>query len=199
MFRSELKEFLINYIAPFIVVSTIIYFALHFILDLTNTINILNIILIIIQSSIAIIAILSGVLFVMIQYIGQQYSPRILLKTILLSHDTIFMVFLHIVIICWGFSVVSNTTLITNHKIMINIYLSIPFAAFILIFFYFYRITKLVQPNFIMDRVFYGNYRNRKKFIKNMKEFLLKDRVQYPRNIPSDKDLLMHLINTGHL
>jgi len=199
MTNGTVKQFLKTYIIPLLIIflTILIIFSLT-ITKIETPENIINILNILIQTIIAVLAIMIGIIFIIIQYNAQQYSPRNISKIVLFSIDTLFMISLYLIMICIGFIFIANINVnLDNDNLIIylNIYSALSISIIILDFFYFKRITELMEPDIIINEFYKATLKNQDEFVCDITNSYLENKIDYPRNIPISKDILIPFIN----
>ena len=189
------KESLIkNYIIPFFVWFSFLMLLLHFFFQDYSIDNTRTVIGILISANIAILALVFGILFIIVQFTGEQYSPRTIAMVIFKSPYTIFIIGANLFSICFGIILLGNKLIIGNPKIF-NIFVSLSITVISSAFFFLNRLTYLIRPDYVTSVITKEIGRYLKPFLSNITTLYKNDIVRYPLNITTEYDLLVPLFN----
>jgi hypothetical protein len=189
------KESLIkNYIIPFFVGFSLLMLLLHFFFQDYSIDNTRTVIGILISANIAILALVFGILFIIVQFTGEQYSPRTIAMVIFKSPYTIFIIGANLFSICFGIILLGNKLIIGNPKIF-NIFVSLSITVISSAFFFLNRLTYLIRPDYVTSVITKEIGRYLKPFLSNITTLYKNDIVRYPLNITTEYDLLVPLFN----
>ena len=179
------KNYVVSFFATFTFMMVILRASVLF-LDVRNLVNTL------VTANIAVLTILVGVLFVVIQFAAQRYSPRVVARLILTSFDSIFIMGTYLFSITLGLVLVASGS---SEYFFILAFISLSFSLLILNVFFLYRLTSLISPYSVLVKIEKDIMKDSLKFIEILTRHYQNDRVQYPRNIPITDDYLIPVLN----
>ncbi len=157
-------------------------------------INSVDIVKSLIPDAISLLALMSGALFLVIQFTAERYSPRALSNVILRSPNIILVMLGYIICICFGLTLLGNRPII-GIDLGVSVFVSLQITLIILTLYVLIRLPSFLRPERVALALSAQLRSKRKQFLSIIAGYYRNDRVRYPRNIMSEDDYLIPILN----